>query len=303
MISKLLLIILLPFTHLLIGQQEISDGDVKVVFPPRLRIQAETSLKLYKLSASKVKNGTGLPDPEHVTIELADTETGFWSAYKRHGGRDKPEHALAVAFSPSNVVLVRTSHLKGIGPGNLPETLVHETFHLYIGAALAKVNLRIPLWFNEGVAQWIAGQQANNTLANILRARAKGGKIPTFETLSAKFPGKGEEISLAYAQSLLFVEWLEKRRRGTVKKIISRLQRGEPFEAALRGETGQNLPYLQKAFFSELASEQSFLRSFLSQMTLFSILSLVALAAFVRYLVKRKRIRRKLEREEENGYW
>jgi hypothetical protein len=167
---------------------------------------------------------------------------------------------------------------------------------------LRKAGTRVPLWFNEGVAQWVAGQKIKPRVHGMLQTDAKSGRLPSLASLSVRFPNEGTAISLAYAQSLSFVEWLEKRRPGTVRAVLSALAKGERFDAALTGIAGNNLPELEAAHRMQLASEHSFLRSFFGQFTLFSILTLIALVAFVRYLVKRKRLQKKLEEEDLLGY-
>jgi hypothetical protein len=281
------------------GQERVTRGSVSVVFSARLRTQAEAALKLYLLAAQGVRAATDLPDPAPVTIELAESELAFQRAYERLGGSGPPEYALAVAFTAQNVILVRSPHLTALGPGSLPETLVHETFHLYLGAMLRRVNRRVPLWFNEGIAQWVAQQQTNPQLLNRLQTNAKGATLTPLASLTERFPDDGAAVSLAYAQSLSFVKWLEGRRPGCIKAVLSALAEGRHFEAALEGAAGERLPGLEAAWCKKLAAEHSFLRTFLSQLTLFSVLSLIALAAFVRYLIKRKRLRKKLEEEDQ----
>lgn len=280
------------------AQDSLESDDVTVVFPGHLRLQADATLELYRRAARQVRDRTGLPDPGRVRIELAGTNAAFNAAYSRLGGRDAPEHALAVAFSPRNIILVDSSRLSAIGPGSLPETLVHETFHLYLGSMMQKTNMQVPLWFNEGLAQWTAGQKLSNRLRNMLETDAKGRHLPPLSALSGSFPKDEPGSSIAYAYSLSFVEWLEEQRPGIIRRILAALGNRKPFTVALRETAGESLPELERAHTAELAARQSFLRTFLTQLTLFSILSLIALAAFVRYLIKRRRLRRELDRED-----
>lgn len=279
-------------------QERISKESVNVVFPESLRTQADAALELYMQAAARVRQVTGLPDPVRVTIELAESELAFKLIYKRLGGGEPAEYALAVAFTPQNVILVHSSHLHALGSGSLPETLVHETFHIYLGSMLHRSGRRVPLWFNEGIAQWVAGQKSSPQLVNMLRADARSARIPALASLSENFPKEKRAVSLAYAQSLSFVGWLEARKPGCVREILSLIAGGEGFEPALRKTTGEPLANLEEAWRRALAGQHSFLRTFFSQLTLFSVLSLIAIAAFVRYLVKRKKLHRKLEEED-----
>ncbi len=288
------------------GQQRLTKGKITVVHPPRAGTQARTALALYEHSATRVKQLTSLPDPGHVTIELADSDIAYKAAFRRLRATGAPEYALAVAFSPENLILIRSTHLRAIGGGNLPETLTHETFHLYLAAMLRRTGQGVPLWFNEGVAQWVAGQQINPQLLNRLRTDAKGNKLRSLASLSENFPPDNGAISIAYAQSLSFIQWLQNGRSDAVEEILLSMKEGSSFHAALLEAAGENLNRLEAAWHKDLARKRSFLKTFLSQLTLFSVLSLIALVAFLRYLRKRKKLLRKLEEEdrfEDYGQW
>jgi hypothetical protein len=280
------------------AQDSIRDGDVTVLFPPGRGTQARATLALYRRAQGHIRSVTGLADPGIVTIELARSDLAFESAYRRVAGGPPTEHALAVAFTPQNRILVRTSHLSAVGSGSLPETLVHETFHIYLGSLMRRRSVQVPLWFNEGVAQWVARQNLEPDTLNMLQTRARGNSLIPLASLAERFPEEVDLSTLAYAQSLSFIEWNEERRPGTVRRILSALAGGQDFDSALRGSTGGDLRSLEAAWRSTIAGRHSFFRTFFSQLTLFSLLSIVAIAAYVRYRVKRKRTHRKLEEDD-----
>jgi hypothetical protein len=293
----------LLFCLVLHAQENLTSDNVTVVFPERLRTQASTALSLYLDAARRVRSLTDLPDPGRVIIDLADSDVAYRETYRRLGGGNPPEHALAIAFSPQNVILVRSSELASLGRGSLPETLVHETFHLYLNAALRRAGVTVPLWFNEGAAQSIAGQKTDAGIVNILQTDARSGQLQPLAAIADRFPEEATASAFAYAQSLSFVSWLDERKPGCLRQILASLMEGTSFSAALEKGAAGSLDKLEALWRAKLAGEYSFLRTFLSQLTLFSVLSIVALAAFVRYLVKRKKLRRKLEEEDRlDGY-
>jgi hypothetical protein len=279
-------------------QESLTSGDVTILFPPGHEQQARATLNLYRRAQQHIESVTGLRRPRRVSIELARSDISFEASYQEIAGHPPLGHALAVAFTPQNRILVRTSRLGSVGSGSLPETLVHETFHVYLGELMRRAGVSVPLWFNEGLAQWVARQELNPTMLNLLQTKARENSLIPFRSLSERFPGEEGLSRLAYAQSLSFIEWLEERKSGTIRSILASLETGQDFASALRGFTGGDIRNLEPAWRSSIAGRHSFFRTFFSQLTLFSILSLVAIAAYIRYRIKRRRTRRKLEEED-----
>lgn len=85
---------------------------------------------------------------------------------------------------------------------NFRQILYHEYAHVLIHALARN---RAPLWLNEGLAQWAAGEK-NTYLATSL---AKGKKLIPFSKLEKTFGGlNASEVPLAYAQSLSLTNYL-----------------------------------------------------------------------------------------------
>lgn len=110
---------------------------------------------------------------------------------------------------------------------NLRRILYHEYAHVLI-RALARDHL--PLWLNEGLAQWAAGE----TSAHLDQRLAKGEKLLPFARLEKSFAGLSEaEASLAYAQSLSLTNFLVERFGETaIIEVLHRLGNGASFQVA-----------------------------------------------------------------------
>ena len=110
---------------------------------------------------------------------------------------------------------------------NLQRILYHEYAHVLI-RGLARHH--VPLWLNEGMAQWAAGENSH-----VLEQRlAQGEKIFPFARLEKSFAGLSEtEASLAYAQSLSLTNFLIER-FGEVQiiELLNRLGTGLKFQVA-----------------------------------------------------------------------
>jgi tetratricopeptide (TPR) repeat protein len=110
---------------------------------------------------------------------------------------------------------------------NLRRILYHEYAHVLI-RALARNH--VPLWLNEGLAQWAAGE--NNS--HLEQRLAQGEKLLPFARFEKSFAGLSEkEASLAYAQSLSLTNFLVERFGETqIIEVLNRLGTGLKFQMA-----------------------------------------------------------------------
>ena len=105
--------------------------------------------------------------------------------------------------------------------------LSHEYAHVLI-RALARH--RVPLWFNEGLAQWAAGENSR-----LLEQRlAQGEEIIPFARFEKSFADlSATEVPLAYAQSLSLTNFLiERFGEAQIIEVLNRLGTGLKFQMA-----------------------------------------------------------------------
>jgi len=138
----------------------------------------------------------------------------------------------AVAISSNNLIVVNVKTLRD--SENTKHMLEHEITHLVLGHninMIYKDNLILPRWFNEGVAQWVS--DGFNELFSIpyqdsLYAGFMSDGIIKFSLISYYFPSNVYELTLAYAQSLSFVEFLfDKYGEEKLIKLIHKLTEGK----------------------------------------------------------------------------
>jgi tetratricopeptide (TPR) repeat protein len=110
---------------------------------------------------------------------------------------------------------------------NLRRILYHEYAHVLI-RALARD--RVPLWLNEGLAQWAAGE----TMAHFEQRLTKGETLLPFARLEKSFAGlNATEVPLAYAQSLSLTNFLVERfGEAQIIEVLHRLGNGANFQIA-----------------------------------------------------------------------
>jgi hypothetical protein len=140
-----------------------------------------------------------------------------------------PHWGAAIALPDTRTILLRADGEE------LSRTLRHELAHLALHQA---VSVRIPLWFDEGYAGWAAGEwdRLGGLELNLAVVR---GAIPDLRALDGALRGSASTADAAYALAVSAVAELARRNpTGTLDPLMSRLEAGMDFDAAVRATTG-----------------------------------------------------------------
>jgi len=238
----------------------------------------------------------GLPIGGPIDVFLASSDAEF----RRVQPGDPPPWADATAYPGLGVVYLRAPTARGGDNEPLTTVLDHELVHIVVGRAFAPN--RAPTWLQEGLAQLHAGQ---HDLASVrkLSAAAFGGPIPLSE-LERAFPRNPHAASLAYAQSVDFLAWLERTYgQGAVAALVDAMRRGESLELAILGVTGQPLSEVDRAWSARLSGWSLGAWQILGgQDFMWLVAALVGLAAM--FIVRRRQRQRRAvirSRERRDG--
>ncbi|MGH7656841.1 MAG: hypothetical protein ACREL6_01315, partial [Gemmatimonadales bacterium] len=169
--------------------------------------------------------GLGRRDPGALRLVVVRDQ----DAMRRYTDGRAPSWGAALAFPSRRTILLRADL------GGLPLTLRHELAHLALHDA---INVRVPLWFDEGYAGMAAGEW--NRL-DVLRLSwiVLRGRSPGLGQINAGLRGNAREAEDAYALAMSAV--LELARRvpgGDLAPLFERLEDAEQFDVALRAATG-----------------------------------------------------------------
>ena len=138
-----------------------------------------------------------------------------------------PSWAVALAYPGKNIVLVEAHSLVN---GEGPLTLRHELVHV----ALGQFGSVWPHWFQEGLAQELTGERKwrMEHVATLTRAVTQD-RVFDFDDLAEHFPAYPDDVEIAYAQSVAFVEFLRDRNGSMAfQRLIDRVAGGDGFEKA-----------------------------------------------------------------------
>ena len=155
-------------------------------------------------------------------------------SYTRFTGQD--QWSMGYASRDSKLFRDRSVVTYDGQPEIFSSILPHEIAHLILWDLLATTAVKIPVWYEEGVAQ-LEEQDKKQQVKEALRPVIVAGKYIPFNVFNTVTPSElkdKEQVSLYYAQSLSVVVFLiEKYGQDAFYRLSKELRDGHPFEAAL----------------------------------------------------------------------
>ena len=143
-----------------------------------------------------------------------------------------PGWGAAVALPGERLVLLRADL------DDVYRTLRHELAHLALHEA---IDVRVPLWFDEGYAAWAAGEweRLGGLELNLAVVR---GAVPDLAGLDGALRGSASTADAAYALAASAVTELARRNPShTLTPLLDLLRAGQDFEIAVQRTTGLTL--------------------------------------------------------------
>ena len=121
--------------------------------------------------------------------------------------RPAPEWAGALTYPGLGLVLIMTPGAMEASGTRYWSLLRHEMAHLVLGEAESTYHTRLPRWFQEGLATYVAGEMTLPRLFHLGWAQVTG-TAPPFQELEFSFPEQPALAEAAYARSYLFIRYL-----------------------------------------------------------------------------------------------
>jgi hypothetical protein len=280
------------------GWERVRTPDLVVDRLPRDEALAARAVEIFSQgrAAVEARLGARLGEPPPRLV-LAATDRSFDERVRELTGSSPPDWALAIAVPRRRVVVLRE---RGINTGEsfLDPTLRHEIAHLVLGAVAERSKHAIPRWLDEGLAQYAEGAVLSRDQELELGAAARFGTLESFGSIERDFPPHALAAQRAYEMSLGFVLWLD-RKPGGVRALVVMMDQGSSADAAIRSLAAEPTGEAQAEWALELADRSSIWESLLrSAQFWWGIVSLLAVAAILRFVVVSRRLKRQMERAE-----
>ena len=172
-----------------------------------------------------VEDRLGPVSRKRVGILLCATEREYAKTTSLH---HKKWSVAAAMPEPNLIVLKSRSAMRGIGydPARI---VTHELAHIAVG------SLNVPVWFNEGLAMFTAGEMSWNRNLKVAWHSVSHNLLPLAD-LESEFPSGESAAALAYAESISVVSFLASLGDGpsTLRDILALMRQGDDFDEAIR---------------------------------------------------------------------
>lgn len=243
-----------------------------------------TAEHLAKIAEDKrrfVLSTLGISDERVIEVRIASSDETMQEVL----GNKVMEWVAGLAISSKDLIVMST---RGNEVFRASDTFVHELAHIYLDAAVGERP--VPRWFHEGVAMLVASEELGERLKSLMAAAATGSLIP-IEELSESFPRNPPLVHLAYAESMMFVRFLD-REKGGIRSVIEQLRAGMPFEHAFTVVYGSSVGDVWERFVQKIDRTSSLLVYLTTAGIGWLIITLLFLYV---YMKKRRRARARRE--------
>ena len=269
------------------SRASIANDWCRVEFRPDLRPSGLEFLRAAAPARLRILDRLGIEVGGPVTILVVRDQEEMQAEVVARTGHEPPDWAGGLALPLLSLVVVR-SDLPGEEEfDRVDSILTHELVHIALARSVQASGHPIPRWFEEGIAQWMAGRARPLDVPDLRPAATFGWLLDLSEMNAAFAHGEGA-AARAYAQAESFVRFVARRGGSlTMRKIVELLTAGVELDAAVGVVTGANLHDTWVAWRIDLASD----RTWMIDLALQGVVALFLLAAVV--LGVRRVLRRK----------
>lgn len=249
---------------------QVSPSEVTIPAVPAAYVKRDLGwLKLSYPGAASERVASLLQDADAIRAQLADVlgqpvlghiEVRITPTFEvMHQlapiGAPPPSYASGVAYPKLHLVLISMMAPRGGDATNLDEVFRHELAHIALEDAV--LGQHVPAWFNEGLAVGFAGENGLDRQKVLGTATINGTLLPLAD-LDRGFPANPNDVSIAYAQSVDFLRFLQARSdRLRFASTIQRVRDGQAFDRALGDAYGSDIRKLEFQWRTEVERRYS----------------------------------------------
>lgn len=279
------------------GFQVEQIGDVRWEYPRQASDVAERLQGVYRAEWPRLTAELGGTIEDRVVIRIGRNHAEMSALAPARA--PPPDYASGVAYPHRGLVLITLTEPSTNEQVDADAVLVHELSHVALHRAVD--GNPVPRWFTEGMAIHQAHERSFDRVQTLWGATV-GGRLMGFDQLSRDFPRSPTGVSLAYAQSADFVDWLRGRQDGAAKlhDVIRRVREGQSFTTALERTYSASMTRLEIDWHDDLGERFRALPLLFGSGALWVFAALLIVVAYAR---RRRKDREKLEEwaEEERA--
>lgn len=209
-------------------------------------------------------------------------------------GMDPADPVVGIAHTRTRKIRIDASGLFT----DVDKVVPHELVHVFMSVQVRHNRTRIPLWFSEGLAKYLADDWTASDAETLADAAAKG-KLLSLSEITFVFPAERYDRAVAYAQSYSFLKYIaDQRSPAIIPVLLEALQRGETFESAFQFSVGATPKEYEEEWRQYLWEEYSLARwSKLFSGLASAVMAVLAILAFRARLIRKRLLAKEMESE------
>lgn len=268
-------------------------GDLRIYYHAGDESKLDSMMDGIEQTRQDLRDKLGIDFKDQVEVVLARGRKEF----EEWAGEDVPGWALAIAHTRRRGIVVNMELTTPTLENNLLFTMRHELCHLALGQVELETGHAFPRWFHEGVAVRVTGFRHFQQTAPFEVLAAHNRLIP-LSKLANDFPAAAAGAELAYMESERFVNFLAEQTDDSLLPLIAEFKKGAPFTEAVQRATGKPLPELEREWRDSIKSSHPWLFTFWRILSLFAILAIGTIIAFVIVSLRGRRKKHEWANEE-----
>jgi hypothetical protein len=200
---------------------------------------------------------------------------------------------VAYALPEKDLIVMNYSKMR-IDPFSIDSIIKHELCHLLLHKKIKRKNL--PLWLDEGVAQWVSGGLADIIMNDhrILDTAILSNQYIPLHRIEYQFPRENRLLTLAYAESKSLVEYIvhEFGTKG-ILDLLRYLQKDYNIDSAVYESFSISFDEFEKRWYKSLKKQATWITFIINNLysILFFIASLLLIYGFIKAFFKKRAYR------------
>ena len=277
-------------------QHRLDEGAFAIFYAPEDANTAQVIAGLLRHHGPRLETFFGLKIPGTARIVIARSREEF----RAFGGEGLPEWAAAVYLPAQKTVLVKNPTWAG-SLASLENDLVHELSHLFIDIKFSAFPL--PLWYNEGLAKYLSGEQLDMIRSLTLSNAAYTGHLVPLDQIEQLIRFHRVKAELAYIESLSALLFFKEMIGGEAQwRQFHNLAATKGWEAALQESRDIDGYYFEAMWIQHIEEEYRWMVVLNLDNLIWISLVLVLLLGFALSRLRNRRKVRRWEREEEDAF-
>jgi peptidase MA superfamily protein len=282
----------------------LADPPLEIVYAPNLEGAAHKLRASYPELLADIRRKLDLRYERPLTVKLVRSHEEFVAEVKRYGGGEVGPNVAAIAFSFSDVIVLKSEAWRTLRVASMDVVFQHEILHCVLGDFVRRhPQALIPTWLNEGIAQWVSEASFKND-GGALASALSAGELPPLSELEKSFPEGEGATALAYAQSLSFVRYISRwgaeneLRRGNLRVLLRQLARGKRVDQAIEAMTGMSFEEFEESWRGEVSRELGITARQFPQLAFGVFVAVASLLIWATLRERRRRAYAEMERRE-----